>query len=37
VERFALAAANTALARLRTGELSGAAVLVPGAAPEIRR
>ena len=32
VERFALAEANTALARLRAGELSGAAVLVPGAA-----
>ena len=34
VERFALAEANTALARLRAGELSGAAVLVPGAADQ---
>ena len=34
VERFALAQANTALARLRAGELSGAAVLVPGAADQ---
>jgi propanol-preferring alcohol dehydrogenase len=29
VEKFSLEQANTALARLRTGELSGAAVLVP--------